>query len=168
MKKIIGIAFSVIFCLSVNSQNLEKCITTRLVNYEKLLNPEYQINRNQIINNNSVWKKQNHKENKDLAIKIPIVIHIIYKQNHPNIGYGTNIPTEQIEDAIRILNEDYSKTNPEFPNPPRNATSTPNLDNPHATLAGAPPKKSSKLLSEKDFAPGVPKRSTKASPMQIT
>ena len=121
MKKIIGIAFSVIFCLSVNSQNLEKCITTRLVNYEKLLNPEYQINRNQIINNNSVWKKQNHKENKDLAIKIPIVIHIIYKQNHPNIGYGTNIPTEQIEDAIRILNEDYSKTNPEFPNPPRNA-----------------------------------------------
>ena len=31
------------------------------------------------------------------------------------MGTGTNISDIQIEDALRILNEDYSKTNPEFP-----------------------------------------------------
>ena len=36
-----------------------------------------------------------------------------------SVGTGTNISNAQIEDQIRILNEDYSKTNSEFPNPPR-------------------------------------------------
>ena len=44
----------------------------------------------------------------------------MHRQTHANIGSGTNISNEQIEDAIRILNEDFSKTNSEFPNPPRN------------------------------------------------
>ena len=51
---------------------------------------------------------------------IPTVVHVIYRNSHSNIGSGTNISDAKIEDAIRILNEDYSKTNPEFPNPPRN------------------------------------------------
>jgi hypothetical protein len=57
---------------------------------------------------------------KKTTITIPVVIHIIHRQSHSNIGSGTNIPNIQIEDALRILNEDFSKTNPEFPNPPRN------------------------------------------------
>ena len=48
------------------------------------------------------------------------MIHVIYRQNHSNLGIGTNIPNIQIEDQLRILNEDFSKTNSEFPNPPRN------------------------------------------------
>ena len=58
--------------------------------------------------------------NKRSTITIPIVVHVIHRTNHSNIGSGTNISDARIEDAIRILNEDYSKTNPEFPNPPRN------------------------------------------------
>jgi hypothetical protein len=37
-----------------------------------------------------------------------------------DIGSNTNIPNLQIEDGLRILNEDSSKTNLEFPTPPRN------------------------------------------------
>ena len=48
---------------------------------------------------------------------------MIYRSSHANIGVGTNISNEQIEDQLRILNEDYSKMNPEFFNPPRNTFS---------------------------------------------
>ena len=54
------------------------------------------------------------------TITIPVVIHVVHRQTHVNIGSGTNISNEQIEDQLRTLNEDFSKTNPEFPNPPRN------------------------------------------------
>jgi hypothetical protein len=47
------------------------------------------------------------------------VVHIVHRALD-NLGENTNIPNIQIEDQLRILNEDYSKTNPEFPNPPRN------------------------------------------------
>ena len=43
----------------------------------------------------------------------------MHRNTHPSVGTGTNISNAQIEDQIRILNEDYSKTNSEFPNPPR-------------------------------------------------
>ena len=68
---------------------------------------------------NNKWVDENINKQKDI-ITIPIVVHVIYKNTHSNIGSGTNISNEQIEDAIRILNEDFSKTNPAFPNPPRN------------------------------------------------
>ena len=67
---------------------------------------------------NKKWLSENG--NSKEVITIPIVVHVIYRQTHANPGIGTNIPNFQIEDQIRILNEDYSKTNSEFPNPPRN------------------------------------------------
>ena len=65
------------------------------------------------------------KENKGVIYKnqsiitIPVVVHVVHR-TQDNIGANTNISDAQIEDQLRILNEDYSKTNPEFPNPPRN------------------------------------------------
>jgi len=113
MKKII--TFIIIFLHSnyISSQtNLKKCNTTFLVN-------------NEIDNNTDYAKARDLTLDFDLSkvrntIKIPIVIHIIHRNSHSNIGSGTNISDAQIEDQLRILNEDYSKTNPEFPNPPRN------------------------------------------------
>ena len=75
-----------------------------------------------------MWLADNNKEK--TTITIPIVVHVIYRQSHSNPGIGTNIPNFQIEDQIRILNEDYSKTNSEFPNPPRN-TFTNSAGNPN-------------------------------------
>jgi len=98
-------------------ENYKKCITNRLTNQEILSNPEYAKGRENAIQQNSQWLS---KDNKQInTISLPVVIHIIHRQSHSNIGTGTNISNEQIEDAIRTLNEDYSKTNPEYPNPPR-------------------------------------------------
>ena len=94
-------------------ENHKKCISTKLVEEELKNNTDYVDARQNAgkINYNSKERKTNN---------IPVVIHIIHRTSHANIGSGTNIPDIQIEDALRILNEDFSKTNPEFPNPPRN------------------------------------------------
>ena len=102
------------------AQNMKKCNTTFLVNQEMQLDKEYLENRERIILENKIWINKNKTTNKSTAVTIPIVVHVIHRSNHVNIGSGTNISDERILDAIRILNEDYSKTNPEFPNPPRN------------------------------------------------
>ena len=98
-------------------KNYKKCNTTFLMNKELAENPEYQLSRLKIIE--SYQPSDDVATNKEV-ITIPIVVHVVYKNTHANIGSGTNISNERIEDAIRILNEDYTKTNPEFPNPPRN------------------------------------------------
>ena len=72
-----------------------------------------------IATKNYKWIGEHTNESKSV-ITIPVVIHVVHKNTHANIGIGTNISDAQIEDALRILNEDFSKTNPEFPNPPRN------------------------------------------------
>jgi len=119
MNKIIILFLYVLFSLQITAQeNFKKCITTRLVEQELISNPDYAKARANIISENKIWIKNNSKEKN--TINIPVVIHIIHKNTHSNIGIGTNISNAQIEDALKILNEDYSKTNPEYPNPPRN------------------------------------------------
>ena len=114
MKKILSLSLFIALSISIYGQeNHKKCNTTKLVIQELKGNNDYATAREnaQLLKNNSTKKT---------TITIPVVIHIIHRQSHSNIGSGTNIPNIQIEDALRILNEDFSKTNPEFPNPPRN------------------------------------------------
>jgi hypothetical protein len=104
--------------LNTYSQEIAKCYTTELIENELITNPDYKSEINKVLQQNRLWLANNNKET--TTITIPIVVHVIYRQSHSNPGIGTNIPNFQIEDQIRILNEDYSKTNSEFPNPPRN------------------------------------------------
>ena len=119
MKKIAILTFSIILNLQITAQeNSKKCITTSLVIKELISNPDYAKTRANVISENKIWIKNNSKEKN--TINIPVVIHIIHRNTYTQIGQGNNISNEQVEDALRILNEDYSKTNPEYPNPPRN------------------------------------------------
>ncbi len=113
---IIGMMMSHIFVMGQENKN--KCITTKLMDYEIQKNIDYRNIVNNYYNNIKEWT-DNYPELTNSVITIPVVVHVIHKQNH-NLGIGTNIPQIQIDDAIRILNEDYRKLNPEFPNPPRN------------------------------------------------
>ena len=119
MKKIAILSLLVLTSIVMSGQvNIKKCITTRLVKQELISNPDYAKGRADAITENIAWIKANNSEK--TTINIPVVIHIIHKNTHSNIGIGTNISNDQIEDALKILNEDYSKTNPEYLNPPRN------------------------------------------------
>ena len=119
MKKTVLFIFLILANIQTYSQEIKKCYTTELINNELNKNPSYQDKINTVIQQNKIWLSENSNNEKSV-ITIPVVVHVIYRQTHSNLGIGTNIPNNQIEDQIRILNEDYSKTNSEFPNPPRN------------------------------------------------
>jgi len=119
MKKTFALSLLIISSTILTAQvNIKKCLTTPLVQQELLSNPDYVKGRAQSIAENSAWIAGNH--NKKSTLDIPVVVHVVHRLSHVNVGTGTNISDAQIADALRILNEDYSKTNPEFPNPPRN------------------------------------------------
>ena len=106
----------IISSLQISAQiNIKKCLTTPLVQQELKSNPDYVQGRAKSIAENSTWIAENHT--KKSTLNIPIVVHVVHRVSHANVGSGTNISDAQIADALRILNEDYSKTNPEFPNP---------------------------------------------------
>jgi len=118
MKKTFALSLLIISSTILTAQvNIKKCLTTPLVQQELLSNPDYVEGRAKSMAENIAWLADNHTEKS--TINIPVVIHIVHR-TQDNIGSNTNISNLQIEDALRILNEDYSKTNPEFPNPPRN------------------------------------------------
>ena len=118
MKTKLILILLIISSLQISAQkNFKKCLTTPLVQQELKSNPDYAKGREKSIAENSTWIADNHT--KKSTLNIPVVVHIVHRVSHANMGSGTNISDAQIEDALRILNEDYSKTNPEFPNPPR-------------------------------------------------
>ena len=118
MKKILILAILVISSNLIFAQfNPKKCITTDLIKEELKNNIEYDLMRQNLVN----YQQENNGvifQNQPI-ITIPVVVHVVHR-TVDNIGANTNISISQIEDQLRILNEDYSKTNPEFPNPPRN------------------------------------------------
>ena len=119
MKKTLLIGLLLIaFFAKAQDRNVKKCATTPLVEYEMQKNPQYKNTVENYFNGLQEWLN-NNPNSKNTVITIPVVVHVIHKQSH-NLGIGTNIPQIQIDDAIRILNEDYRKMNPEFPSPPRN------------------------------------------------
>ena len=118
MKKILTLAMLVMSSNLIFAQfNPKKCITTDLIKEELKNNVEYELMRQNLINYQQENKGVIYKNQP--IITIPVVIHVVHR-TVDNIGANTNISIAQIEDQLRILNEDFSKTNPEFPNPPRN------------------------------------------------
>jgi len=118
MKKIAILSLLVFTSIIMSGQvNMKKCITTSIVQKELENNPEYRKIRQNLLNYQNENTDNNFKN--QAAITIPVVIHIVHR-TQDNIGANTNISNAQIEDQLRILNEDFSKTNSEFPNPPRN------------------------------------------------
>ena len=51
------------------------------------------------------------KTSEDEIYRIPVVVHVVHR-GEPE-GVGSNIPLEQIENQIRILNEDFRRQNPD-------------------------------------------------------
>lgn len=98
--------------------NPKKCIAPNKTEKELTNNPEYELIRQNLIN--YYQENQNINDKHQSTIIIPVVVHVVHRISHTNIGTATNISDAQIYDQIQILNEDYSKTNPEIANPPRN------------------------------------------------
>ena len=80
----------ILFVLLISSNlifaqdNPKKCMTTKLVKEELKNNPDYL----QAKNNTQELTTSNSEK---ATITIPVVVHVIHRTSHPNIGSGTNI-----------------------------------------------------------------------------
>lgn len=118
MKKIILLTLIFLSITALSQERDKKCITPTLVKQELDNNVNYESLRQQLYMFNNKNKYIDSKIQS--TIILPVVIHVVHR-SQDNIGNNTNISDAQIESQLLVLNQDYSKTNPEFPNPPRSA-----------------------------------------------
>lgn len=110
MKKLVFILFllSSIFTFSQEKRN---CGTNNRIDYLNKLNPENIEKQNAFEQRIQKWIKDNANA-KTSAITIPVVVHIIYKNNTENISDA------QIQSQIDVLNEDFRRLNQDASNTP--------------------------------------------------
>ncbi|MGE0561740.1 MAG: M43 family zinc metalloprotease [Flavobacteriales bacterium] len=112
MKKL-SIAFFALMLLNIGafSQTLEKCGTMH--NHNKMLenNPALAISRLQVEQLAKNWLNNNPAAKKTVAT-IPVVFHVVYAPSIPE----QNVPDSIIYSQLRVMNEDYRRTNPDTVN----------------------------------------------------
>ncbi|WKN42016.1 T9SS-dependent choice-of-anchor J family protein [Tunicatimonas pelagia] len=102
----LGIA---LLCITTQLQaQQEKCGTVLLNQGKNKEQFEQWINNMQLKRQISPQAKL-QSEDAEPVYRIPVVVHVIHR-GEPE-GTGSNIPFEQIEDQIRILNEDFRRLN---------------------------------------------------------
>ncbi len=82
------------------------CATMEVLDRLKLEDPSYQQRLNEIEKQIEEYLKQNPQTD-NLLVSIPVVVHVVYKTS------AQNISTTQIQSQINILNQDFTKTNPD-------------------------------------------------------
>jgi PKD repeat protein len=105
------LSLSMLFSFIVTAQTENKCATDevnreRFESYPELLKVHQQLE--EFTQEYIRAKQQNNQSRSGQVYVIPIVFHIVH-------NYGPeNISDEQVYDAVRILNEDFRKLNPDI------------------------------------------------------
>ena len=106
--RITALAFSV-FCIlnSTTAQQVNRCATDEKVTQHLLQNPEALQNYSRLFEAAQIIKQEREaglRGGNEVRI-IPVVFHVIHE------GGTENISKAQIEDQVRVLNEDFTRTN---------------------------------------------------------
>ncbi len=109
MKKffIAAVLIAELFFISspVSAQDDKHCYTTEVYNKLVQAHPEILKQRNELEKHTRAYEKNNAAQNRvnGQVYIIPIVFHVIHNNG------GENITDAQVEDQVRVLNEDYRK-----------------------------------------------------------
>lgn len=98
--------------LNASAQQVNKCATDEKVTNLLLQDSEGRENYMQLMEQARIIAEENaqgQRGGEEVRI-IPVVFHVIHE------GGSENISKEQIEDQIRVLNEDFTRTNPDSGN----------------------------------------------------
>ena len=110
MKKVFFILFILISIFSF-SQEKRNCGTQNRLELYRKSHPKNIAKSNILEEKIQKWIKDN-ANSKISAITIPVVVHVVYKNNTENISDA------QIQSQIDVLNEDFSRTNQDASNTP--------------------------------------------------
>lgn len=102
MKQLFTLSFVLLLSLAAGAQDLH-CATDKALERAYRLRPEKKIMKQQLLRQSQV------RANKTMAANyvIPVVFHIMH------LGGPENVSDAQIIDAVRILNRDFAKLNPD-------------------------------------------------------
>lgn len=103
MKKLL--LFFVVVLILIPAIAQQPCITSEVYNQQVKAHPEVLQNQ-QLFNKQAQFQAKNTLKKSGAVSIVPVVFHIMH-----NTG-SSNISDAQIEDAIRILNEDFRRLNP--------------------------------------------------------
>ena len=93
------------FVFSGFTQSMEQCATMSSLEYQKTLNPNIELNMLELENSIKNFIDNQSNYNAAGVVTIPIVFHLIYKQNR-------NKPTAaQVTEQLNIINEDFRRLN---------------------------------------------------------
>ena len=100
--------------LCINSQeNMLPCASHKMTKKEFDKNPErYLKNKHTLDSITNIFNENNRYGEPEKII--PVVFHILHEGGP--IGINENISKEQVEDAIRLMNEDFNGTSPDLNN----------------------------------------------------
>ena len=88
------------------------CGTTKMVKNEFEKNPEIYLKNKAILDSLSIIYENEDRMN--IQRTIPVVFHILHEGGP--IGVAENISKEQVEDAVRLMNEDFNAENEDLSN----------------------------------------------------
>ncbi len=98
--------FLVLILLSSFALSQEhQCGATQKWQEQLAKNPELQQNRDALNAFTERWVQEHYKESGRAVETIPVVVHVVYKNE------AQNISTAQVQSQIEVLNEDYRKMN---------------------------------------------------------
>ena len=114
MKKISIFCTSLLFAINTSfSQQAEPCATEIVFQQQALKYPSLLKKREELEEQIAKYISENKNQKQATAPRIiPVVFHIIHE------GGGENISKAQVQDQIRILNEDYRRSNSDAQNTP--------------------------------------------------
>ena len=94
------------------AQHIDKCVAEIEFQEAAKKNPELLEIREQLERETAQWIAENEGKESNATYVIPVVFHVLHQCGSENISKA------QIIDQMRILNEDYSRTNPDAVNTP--------------------------------------------------
>ncbi len=110
-KRKVLLIIAILFSLHTFSQEIRNCGTNNRKDFYLQKHPESRAKQNKLEQNIQKWIKEN-TNTKTSAITIPVVVHVVYKNNLENISDA------QIQSQIDVLNEDFRRLNQDASNTP--------------------------------------------------
>ena len=126
----------IVLVLLIFTQVVQSQRNCGAVEYEKYLRDQYPQLESKTQFENWLSKKRDERSSRTNAtseepLQIPVVVHVVHLASDNLIGVGSNIPVEQILSQIEVLNQDYSRQNPDVSNTPdifEPVASSPNIE----------------------------------------
>lgn len=111
MKAIYTIIFTIALFTGLQAQQIHRCYTDQYIDYLESQNAGFKESTRQIFEQAKALaqspKTKSTQSSTDTVYRIPVVFHVVYKSN------AENVADSLLKSQIRVLNEDYRRTNPD-------------------------------------------------------